>query len=112
VEYDVGLVVRRLVGLIVGMFEDNVVKIVGCADGIDDDGVDDDRYNTIDGTILLDIIGGSKLGMNEGLIVDTCDGCRLDCNDIELGNAVGILDDGAEVDISDGIMVEDILGSK
>jgi len=50
--------------------------------------------------------------MNEGLIVDTCDGCRLDCNDIELGNAVGILDDGAEVDISDGIMVEDILGSK
>jgi len=47
VGYDVDLVVRRLVGLIVGMFEDNVVKIVGCTDGIDDDGVDDDGVGEV-----------------------------------------------------------------
>jgi len=57
VEYDVGLVVRRLVGLIVGMF----------AEKDDEDGVDDDD-------------------------------CRLDSNDgEELGNGLGIVNDGSIV---------------
>jgi len=62
VGYDVGLVVRRLVGLIVGMF----------AEKDDEDGVDDDRVDD--------------------------DGCRLDSNDgEELGNGLGIVNDGSIV---------------